>query len=63
MYLWYYRGKFGECRQIPTQKMCQDQNCVATTGVFWPNVPTFGCQGNMLPTCWQLSQPRAEGEV
>jgi hypothetical protein len=20
MYLWYYRGKFGGCRQIPTQK-------------------------------------------
>ncbi len=25
-------------------KMCRDQNCVATTGAFWPNVPTFGCR-------------------
>ncbi len=35
-----------------------DQNCVGTTGLFWPNVPTFGCRGDMSPSCWQLSQPR-----
>ena len=53
MYLWYYRGKFGGCRQIPTQKWCRDQNCVAATGAFGQNVTTFGCWGNMPATCRQ----------
>ncbi len=39
------------------KKMCRDQNCVATTGAFWPKVPTFGCRGDMSPTCRRLSQP------
>ena len=39
-------------------KMCQDQNCVVMTGAFGQNVPTFGCRGDMLPTCQRLSQPR-----
>ncbi len=43
------------------KKVCRDQLCVATTGACWPNVPTFGCRGDMSPTCWQLSQPRAAG--
>ncbi len=38
--------------------MCRDQNCVAATEAFWPKVPTFGCRGNMSPTCRRLSQPR-----
>jgi hypothetical protein len=58
MYLWYYRGKFGGCWQILTQKMCRDQNCVPTTAAFGQNVPTFGCLGNMSPTCRQLYWPR-----
>jgi hypothetical protein len=53
-------GSFCRCRQIPTQKRCRDQNCVAATGALGENVPTFGCRGDMLPTCRQLSQPRAE---
>ena len=28
------------------------------TGKCQLNVPTFGCRGDMLPTCRQLSQPR-----
>ena len=39
------------------KKMCRDQNCVAATGAFGQNVPTFGCRGDMLPTCQQLYQP------
>ncbi len=41
-----------------TKKVFQDKFCVARTGACRPNVPTFGCRGDMLPTCWQLSQPR-----
>ena len=33
------------------KKMCRDQNCVATTGAFGQNVPTFGCRGDISPTC------------
>ncbi len=40
-----------------TKKVSRDQFCVTTTGACRPNVLTFGCRGNMLPTCWQLSQP------
>jgi hypothetical protein len=39
------------------KKMSRDQNCVATTGAFGQNVPTFGCRGDMSPTCQQLYQP------
>ena len=39
------------------KKMCRDQTCVAATGAFGQNVPTFGCRGDMSPTCRQLSQP------
>ena len=39
------------------KKRCRDQNCVTTTGAFGQNVPTFGCHGDMSPTCRQLSQP------
>jgi hypothetical protein len=42
-----------------TKKVSLDQFCVATTGACWPNVPTFGCWGDILPTCRQPSQPRA----
>lgn len=47
----------GKSRQ---KKMCRDQNCVGATGAFWPKVTTFGCRGDMSPTCRQLSQPRRE---
>jgi hypothetical protein len=43
--------------------MCRDQNCVAATGAFWPKVPTFGCRGDMSPTCGQLSQPRPQAST
>jgi hypothetical protein len=43
---------------IPDTKMlCRDQFCVGTTGLCRPKVPTFGCQADMSPTCWQHSQP------
>ncbi len=45
-----------------TNKVCWDEFCVATTGACWPNVPTFGCRGDMSPTCWRLSQPSTSGE-
>ena len=42
MYLWYYRGKFGGCRQIPTQKnvsgskLCQhDGGILAKSDNIW----------------------------
>ena len=44
----------GKSRQ---KKMCRDQNCVGATGEFWPKVTTFGCRGDMSPTCRRLSQP------
>ena len=44
----------GKSRQ---KKMCRDQNCVGATGAFWPKVTTFGCRGDMSPTCRRLSQP------
>ena len=40
------------------KKMCRDQNCVGATGAFRPKVTTFGCRGDMSPTCRRLSQPR-----
>jgi hypothetical protein len=40
-------------------KMCRDQNCVGPTGAFRSKVPTFGCRGDMSPTCRRLSQPRS----
>ncbi len=39
------------------KKRGPDQNCVTVTGAFGQNVTTFGCQGDMSPTCWRLSQP------
>jgi hypothetical protein len=39
------------------KKMCRDQTCVAATGAFGQTVPTFGCRGDMSPTCRQLYQP------
>ena len=56
MYLWYYRKTWWMLANLDT-KRCRDQNCVAATGAFGKNVPTFGCRGNMSPTCRQLSQP------
>ena len=50
-------GEFGGCWQMPTQKKNQDQCCVTMTGAFGENVPTFGCCGDMSPTCWRLTQP------
>ena len=47
----------GKSRQ---KKMCRDQNCVGATGAFWPKVTTFGCRGDMSPTCRRLSQPRLQ---
>ncbi len=42
MYLWYYRGKFGGCRQIPTQKnvsgskLCRrDRGILAKCADIW----------------------------
>jgi hypothetical protein len=40
-----------------TKMLCWDQFCVGTTGLCQPKVLTFGCQADMLPTCWQHSQP------
>ncbi len=57
MYLWYSKKKGVNVGKFQHKKMCQDHNCVATTGAFGQNVPTFGCRGNMSPTCWQLYQP------
>ena len=45
------------------KKLCRDQNCVATTGAFGQNVPTFGCHGDMSPTCRQLYQPSSSLRV
>ncbi len=58
MYLWYFKKKRGECRQPRHKNTCRDQICVATTKQCRPKVPTVGCCGDMLPTCWQLFQPR-----
>jgi hypothetical protein len=50
----------GGMSAIPNTKiLCLDQFCVTKTGKCRPKVPTFGCQGDMLPTCRQHSQPRA----
>jgi hypothetical protein len=42
MYLWYYRGKFGGCRQIPTQKnvsgsklCCHERGILAKCADIW----------------------------
>ncbi len=40
-----------------TKKVSRDRFCVTTTEACRPNVPTFGCRGDMLPTCRQLFQP------
>ena len=58
MYLWYSKKKGVNVGNPQHKNTVSDQFCVATTGAFWPNVPTFGCRGDISPTCWQLSQPR-----
>ncbi len=37
MYFWYSKKKGVNVGKSRNKKMCQDQNCVATTGAFWPN--------------------------
>ncbi len=50
--------QIGLMSSIPDMKiLCRDWFCVATIGGCRPKVPTFGCRADMLPTCWQLSQP------
>ncbi len=44
---------------IPDTKiLCRDRFCVTTTGRCRPKVLTFGCWGNMSPTCCRHSHPR-----
>ena len=67
MYLWYFKKKGVNVGNPQHKNMCRDQICVATTGQCQPKVPTFGCRGDMSPTCWHHSQPRptdaANGQV
>ena len=58
MYLCYFKKQGVNVGNPRHKNTVLDQFCVTMTGEFWPNVPTFGCHGNMLPTCRQLSQPR-----
>ena len=53
-----YLGTLVDVGKSRQKKMCRDQNCVGATGAFWPKVTTFGCRGDMSPTCRRLSQPR-----
>ena len=61
MYLWYFKKKGVNVGNPRHKNMFRDQICVATPERCWPKVPTFGCRGDMLPTCWQHSQPSAQG--
>ena len=56
-YLWYSKKKGVNVGNPRHKNTMLDQFCFATTGAFWPNVPTFGCRGDMLPTCQWFSQP------
>ena len=58
MYLWYFKKKGVNAGNPGHKNTCQDQICVAATGLCRPKVPTFGCRGDMLSTCWQHSQLR-----
>ena len=57
MYFWYFKKKGVNVSNPRHKNTCPNQICVTTTGQCWPKVPTFGCCGDMLPTCCQHSQP------
>ncbi len=61
MYLWYSKKK-GVNVGNPRHKNSRDRFCVCVTmtGRCRPKVPTFGCRGDMSPTCCQHSQPSTQ---
>ena len=46
MYLWYSKKKGVNVGNPRHKNTVSDQSCVAMTGAFLPNVPTFDCCGD-----------------